>query len=87
MAQVWLLLVVPVTILPTPVCNSQGFNIIYNNKKIFQIPRLIGGGKSHHLIKLALRRYRDGHRVPSSKSPPREEVAISAAGTLRGKEN
>ena len=87
MAWVWLLLVVPVTILPSPVCNSQGFNIIYNNKKIFQIPRLVGGGKSHHLIKLPLPRYRDGARVPSSESPQREEIAISAAGTLRGKEN
>lgn len=41
-------------------------------------------GKSHHLIKLPLLRYRDRAKVPSSKSPsfPREEVAISAPGTL-----
>ena len=53
--------------------------------KYLQIPRLVSE-IFHHSIKLPLLRYREGIKVPSSKSSPfpGEEIAISVADTLEG---
>ena len=84
MAQLVWLAVVAVPYLPGLVCISQG--LIFTKNILKSHDAAATSGKSHHLIKLPLLRYRDWAKVPSSKSLsfPREEVAISAPGTLGG---